>query len=109
MDDPPPPGIIDRETFRQTLEEIGRTRMPFGKYGPAAVPPDGLPLDELSLEYLQWFRGKGGFPKGRLGQLMAFVYEIKATGMDEIFEPLRQARGGRVPKPRPPKVRRFDT
>ena len=108
MDEPTPPDIMDRETFRKTLEEIGRTRMPFGKYGPQAFPPDGLPIDELSLDYLQWFQGKGGFPRGRLGQLLAFVHEVKATGMDEVFEPLRAARGGRTPKTRPPRLRRFE-
>lgn len=100
-------GIMDAATFRRLLQEIGRTRMPFGKYGPAAFPPDGLPLDELSLDYLQWFRGKGGFPKGRLGELMALVYEIKATGMGEVFGPARAARGGVTPKPRRPRVRKF--
>jgi uncharacterized protein (DUF3820 family) len=109
MDEPVPPGIMDRETFRRTLEEVGRTRMPFGKYGPGAFPPDGLPIDELSLEYLEWFRGKGGFPQGRLGALLAFVHQIKAVGMDEVFEPARQARGGRTPKPGRPKSLRFDS
>lgn len=108
MDDPPPPpGVMDRETFRRTLEETGRTRMPFGKYGPSAVPPDGLPIDELSLDYLEWFRGKGGFPRGRLGELLAFVHQVKEAGMDSIFDPLREARGGRVPRRRPPRSREF--
>ena len=102
-----PESPMDRETFRLTLEEIGRTRMPFGKYGPAACPPDGLPLDELSLDYLQWFQQKGGFPRGRLGELMAFVYQVKAVGMDEVFAPLRAARGGRTPRTQRARAIRF--
>jgi uncharacterized protein (DUF3820 family) len=98
---------MDRETFRRTLEEIGRTRMPFGKFGPATIRPDGLPIDELSLDYLEWFRSKGGFPRGRLGELLAFVHQVKEAGMDSIFDPLREARGGRVPRSRPPRVRKF--
>lgn len=49
---------------------------------------------DLPLEYLCWFQQKG-FPKGRLGELMARVCEIKAVGMDAVFDPLRQANGGR--------------
>lgn len=86
---------IDREEFRELLGEIGRMRMPFGKYGPAAVPPQGMPLHDLPIEYLLWFKGRG-FPKGRLGELMARVCEIKEVGMDEVFHPLREANGGRV-------------
>src|SRR5690606_8626883 len=52
--------------MRADLEEIGRPRMPFGKYGPAAHPPEGLPIYDLPAEYLGWFAGKAGFPKGRL-------------------------------------------
>ena len=85
----------DRENFRKLLAEIGRMRMPFGKYGPAAVPPAGMPLHDLSGEYLIWFKERG-FPKGRLGELMAVVCEIKEVGMDSVFDPLREALGGRV-------------
>ena len=37
---------IDREDFRRLLEEIGRARMPFGKFGPADYPPAGVPVME---------------------------------------------------------------
>jgi uncharacterized protein (DUF3820 family) len=85
----------ERENFRQLLGEIGRMRMPFGKYGPAAIPPSGMPLHDLPGEYLMWFKDRG-FPKGRLGELMAVVCEIKEVGMDSVFDPLREALGGRV-------------
>lgn len=85
---------IDREDFRNLLLEIGKTRMPFGKFGIQAYPPGGVPLMDLPEEYLAWFQQRG-FPKGRLGELMAEVFAIKAAGMDTVFEPLRQANGGR--------------
>jgi uncharacterized protein len=85
---------IDREDFRNLLLEIGRTRMPFGKFGIKAYPPGGVPIMDLPDEYLAWFKERG-FPKGRLGELMAEVFEIKAVGMDLVFDPLRQANGGR--------------
>ncbi len=87
---------IDREDFRNLLEEIGATRMPFGKFGIKAYPPAGVPIMDLPEEYLAWFKERG-FPKGRLGELMAQVCEIKAVGMDQVFDPLRQAGNGRFP------------
>jgi len=97
---------IDREDFRRLLLEIGEVRMPFGKFGPKDYPPVGVPLIDLPPEYLVWFKERG-FPKGRLGELMATVCEVKEVGMDAVFEPLRTRNGGRH-KLRIPKRRRFD-
>lgn len=96
---------IDREDFRNLLGEIAAARMPFGKYGRKEYPPDGVPIHDLPIDYLVWFQERG-FPKGRLGELMAAVFEIKACGMDEVFEPMRRANGGRT-KFRPGKPREF--
>ena len=85
---------IDREDFRNLLLEIGAARMPFGKFGIKAYPPAGVPIMDLPVEYLCWFQQKG-FPKGRLGELMAHTCEIKSVGMDSVFDPLRRANGGR--------------
>ena len=87
---------IDREDFRNLLEEIARVHMPFGKFGRKEYPPTGVPLMDLPIEYLAWFSERG-FPKGRLGELMAQVWTIKSVGMDALFDPFRQARGGRFP------------
>ena len=86
----------DHEDFRNLLAEIGKTMMPFGKFGIKAYPPAGVPIMDLPIEYLVWFKDRG-FPKGRLGELMAQVCEIKEVGMDSVFDPMRQARGGRYP------------
>lgn len=85
---------IDREDFRNLLLEIGGTRMPFGKFGIKEYPPSGVPIMDLPEEYLAWFMERG-CPKGRLGELMAQVWEIKSVGMDSVFDPLRRAGGGR--------------
>lgn len=85
---------IDREDFRNLLVEIGNTHMPFGKFGIKSYPPAGVPIMDLPIEYLVWFKDRG-FPKGRLGELLAQVCEIKEVGMDAVFDPLRQAHGGR--------------
>ncbi|HVJ47237.1 MAG TPA: DUF3820 family protein [Luteolibacter sp.] len=97
---------IDREDFRNLLAEIGRTRMPFGKFGIKEYPPAGVPIMDLPPEYLSWFKERG-FPKGRLGELLAQVNAIKEVGMDSIFDPMRRAMGGRFPL-RPTKRRSFD-
>jgi len=100
---------IDREDFRNLLAEIGAARMPFGKFGPEHYPPRGVPIIDLPPEYLAWFKERG-FPKGRFGELMAIVQEIKEAGADEVFAPLRQANGGRtrLSKRKKPGNIRFD-
>jgi len=80
----------------QSLEEISRTRMPFGKYGPQAHPPGGVPIYDLPVEYLLWFKQKG-FPRGRLGELLALVCQIKSDGSEAVFQPFRDRAGGRHP------------
>ena len=55
-------------------------RMPFGKF-------EGSHLIDLPEPYLVWFKQQG-FPKGKLGQQMAFIYEIKLNGLESTFRPL---------------------
>jgi hypothetical protein len=78
------------------LAEIERTHMPFGKFGPQFCPPLGVPIYDLPAEYLMWFANKAGFPKGRLGELLHMVYQMKADGSDAAFDAMRRRRGGRV-------------
>ncbi len=85
---------IDRDDLRNLMEEIGKANMPFGKYGPDEYPPRGVPIIDLPSEYLGWFAERG-FPKGRLGELLATVFEIKQSGADAVFQPLRERKGGR--------------
>ncbi len=57
--------------------------MPFGKYS-------GTLLSDLPVSYLEWFKRKGGFPKGKLGVLLETVYEIKLNGLEEILYKLKK-------------------
>ena len=84
-----------RDEFAKVLGEISRTRMPFGKFGPADFPPHGVPIFDLPYEYLAYFERKG-YPQGRLGELLRFVYFAKRDGADAVFDPLRAAAGGRT-------------
>ena len=98
------PTEIDRDDLRNLLEEIGGMHMPFGKFGPEDYPPRGVPIIDLPPEYLAWFKERG-FPKGRLGELMSIVFEIKQSGADAVFQPIRTSNGGRfrLRKARPKK------
>ena len=73
------------EKARRDLTDLGSARMPFGKYGPENFPPEGKLLRELPLEYLAWFDRKGAFPKGRLGELMRIVHQMKVEGSFELL------------------------
>ena len=66
-----------------TNEQIIATvnmKMPFGKYA-------GRKLLHLPEPYLVWFHSKG-FPEGKIGEHLAFIYEIKLNGLESIFEPM---------------------
>ncbi|GAB1257556.1 DUF3820 family protein [Aurantivibrio plasticivorans] len=58
--------------------------MPFGKY-------KGRILLELPEPYLVWFNQQG-FPKGKLGEQLAMMYEVKRNGLEDICRPLVTAR-----------------
>ncbi len=84
----------DADEMRQILNEIANMAMPFGQFGPEKYPPHGVPIYDLPIEYLAWWEMRG-FPKGKLGKLMKIVYETRAAGMDSLFDPIRQRKGGR--------------
>ncbi len=84
-----------RDWLAADLTEIVGTFMPFGRFGPAKFPPHGVPLFDLPVEYLSWFAARG-WPRGRLGELLRSVHQLKVDGCDEIFDKFRRARGGRT-------------
>ena len=101
-------GEINRADLESFFRDLETYRMPFGKYGPDHFAPEGVPLIDLPDEYLQWFQQQG-WPGGRLGELMEMVWEIKKTGADPVFNPLRQKRGGRTSlRPKRPDHFKFD-
>jgi len=81
--------------LQRLLTDLAGATMPFGKYGPAAHPPQGLALVDLPYEYLAWL-ARTGFPRGRLGEMLRFVYQAKQDGAEGLFDPIRAARGGPV-------------
>jgi uncharacterized protein len=66
----------------ELLIQLVQMKMPFGKY-------KGTLLCNLPVSYLEWFQRKG-FPKGKLGLLLATIYEIKLNGLEYLLQPLKK-------------------
>lgn len=66
----------------QLLKTLVTMRMPFGKY-------KGVILCQLPVSYLEWFARKG-FPPGKLGMLLATMYEIKSNGLEYLLDPIKK-------------------
>lgn len=66
---------------KELLLDLVRMRMPYGKY-------KNRVLCDLPEFYLVWMAQKG-FPKGKLGTLLATLYEIKVNGLEYLLKPLR--------------------
>ena len=73
---------MDQEAQRKHLIELVTTRMPYGKF-------KGRLICDLPEYYLVWYRGKG-FPDGKIGMLLASMYEIKLNGLEKILEPIKK-------------------
>ena len=71
---------MDQDAQRKHLIELVTTRMPFGKF-------KGKYICDLPEYYLVWYRGKG-FPDGKIGMLLASIYEIKLNGLEYILKPI---------------------
>jgi len=69
-------------TNPELLKELVIIKMPFGKY-------KGVLIADLPVSYLEWFQKKG-FPQGKLGILLATIYEIKLNGLEFLLQPIRK-------------------
>ncbi|WP_313953910.1 DUF3820 family protein [Accumulibacter sp.] len=59
--------------------------MPYGKY-------KGRLIADLPGNYLNWF-AREGFPRGKLGQLLALMHELDHNGLSSLLTPLRPPSG----------------
>lgn len=73
---------------KEILIEIVQTKMPFGKY-------KGVTIADIPVHYLEWFESKG-FPRGKLGILLATALEIKSNGLEEIIYNLKKLYGNQT-------------
>ena len=63
------------------LLDLVKMQMPFGKY-------KGYLICNIPESYLLWYKDKG-FPKGKLGDLMATMFEIRVNGLEYLLTPLK--------------------
>ena len=60
------------------LQKLANYKMPFGKY-------KNQRLLDIPEYYYTWFSQKG-FPKGKLGQMMQEMHEIKINGLEFLLK-----------------------
>lgn len=70
------------ETNKDLLLSLVTTKMPYGKY-------KNRLLCDIPEYYLVWFKQQG-FPKGKLGQQLETLYDIKLNGLEYLLEPLKK-------------------
>lgn len=68
----------------QALIDLARATMPFGKYA-------GRYLVDLPEAYVLWFKGQG-YPRGKLGDQLRAIEEIKTNGLEDLLRGLRETR-----------------
>lgn len=73
---------MDLNLQKEFLEQLAHTKMPFGKY------KDRYLID-LPEYYIVWYRRKG-FPKGKLGDQMHTVYELKQNGLEYLVRNIQK-------------------
>ncbi len=67
---------------QKLLIELAHTKMPFGKY-------EGYFLIDLPEFYVVWYHNKG-FPKGKLGEQLQLIYELKLNGLEDIVRTIKK-------------------
>ena len=67
---------------QKALLELAKYKMPFGKYKDQY-------LVDIPEYYYTWFRQKG-FPKGKLGNMMQQMHEIKVNGLEDIIYKIKR-------------------
>lgn len=72
--------MINQDDQRKQLIDLANMVMPFGKY-------KGRFLVDIPEPYYVWFNEKG-FPKGKLGEQLRMMYEIKVNGLEHLIRPL---------------------
>ena len=64
------------------LIKLAHSKMPYGKY-------KGRDLIDLPEYYVVWYHNKG-FPKGKLGDMLTQVYELKLNGLEYLIRDIKE-------------------
>lgn len=70
------------EADKKFLIALAHTKMPYGKY------KDRYLID-LPEYYIVWYNNKG-FPKGKLGDMLKSVYELKLNGLEDLIRNIKK-------------------
>lgn len=70
------------ELNKNILLDLVKIRMPYGKF-------KGVLICDIPEPYLVWYNSKG-FPQGKIGVLLATIYEIKLNGLEYLLIPLKK-------------------
>lgn len=70
----------DQQAYLKTL---AHTRMPYGKF-------KGTYLIDLPEHYIVWYNAKG-FPKGKMGDMLRLVYELKLNGLEYLIHNIKKS------------------
>jgi uncharacterized protein len=66
----------------EQLIKLANTKMPFGKY-------KDYFLVDVPEYYYAWL-SKKGFPKGKFGEQLQLMHEIKINGLEELIRTIRK-------------------
>lgn len=66
---------------KQALVDLAKAKMPYGKF-------KGRYLVDLPEPYLVWFKQQG-FPKGKLGDQLQQMLDIKINGLEPMIRTIR--------------------
>ncbi|NQX85264.1 MAG: DUF3820 family protein [Flavobacteriaceae bacterium] len=73
--------MLNEAASRQFLIQLANTKMPYGKY-------KGRYMIDLPEYYVVWYKTKG-FPKGKIGEMLATVYELKVNGLEDLVRRIK--------------------
>lgn len=74
--------LPNKSVQQQLLIELSHAKMPYGKY-------KGQYLINIPEAYYIWYRQKG-FPKGKLGQQMEQILDIKINGLEPLIRNIQK-------------------
>jgi uncharacterized protein (DUF3820 family) len=67
---------------QEQLLKLAHAKMPFGKY-------KGVHLIDIPEYYIIWYKNKG-FPKGKLGEQLQLIYELKLNGLEDVIRKIQK-------------------
>ena len=71
---------MEENVRNSQMIEIANFKMPYGKY-------QGRYLVDLPEPYIVWMKNNA-LPKGKLGEYLLIMHEVKVNGLESLIRPL---------------------